>query len=421
MDSHCFHSLIPGPILKQDAPLKRTSRLLDRIQLSPTFRMEQRAAARRAQGADIVMLGAGEPDFPTPAFIIDAAFAAARAGQTRYTPMRGTLELRAAIRRRLDSRYGLHYEADQLIVTSGAKQALFNAIAALIEPGDEVLLPTPCWVSYADMTSMVGGQARYVPTRAEDGFILRPHDLARAIGPRTKLILFNSPNNPTGATYSREDWAQLGAVLDQHPGVMVICDDIYDQILIADRPYTQLLQACPQLYDRTLIVNGVSKTYAMTGWRLGYAAGPRDILAAMEVVQSQVTSCPSSVSQAAAVAALESNDALLRPMLDTFRSRHDRVLAALRALPAVHCQPAQGAFYLLPDVSHAASELARRGVIEDSSDPTLAEWLLQQHGVGLVPGSVFQAPGHLRLSFAASQTTLDDALRKLGQALELLR
>ena len=402
-------------------PTLRVAPRMRAVRLSPTFAFEQVAHRLRAQGRDIVVLGAGEPDFPTPEPVIEAAFAAARAGQTRYTPMVGTVALREAIVRKLRDDHGLVYPISQTIVSSGAKQSLFNLMMAVLSPGDELLLPTPGWVSYGDIAALAGASTQRLATRFEDGYLLQPHALAETITPRSRLLVLNSPCNPTGARYGAEEWKALGQVLAAHPRVLIACDDIYEKILLDDAPFVHLLQACPDLMDRTVVINGVSKSYAMTGWRIGYAAGPRDLIDAMERVQSQVTSCPSSVSQAAALAALQMGDVPVLPMRAAFRQRHADVLAALQAMPGVRCRPASGGFYLLPDVSEAARALVRRGLVAADDDATLAQWLLNEHGVGLVPGSAFHAPGSLRLSFAASPATLQDAMRRLGSALEVLR
>lgn len=402
-------------------PAQRTSAALAAIKLSPTFKLEMRANAMRAEGRDVVMLGAGEPDFPTPAFVIEAASAAARAGQTRYTPMVGTRELREAIARKLQRDHGLGYGMDQIIASAGAKQSLFNVLRAVLDPGDEVVLPAPCWVSYGDMATLAGGVARYVHTRAEDGFVLQAAQLEAMITPRTRVLLLNSPNNPTGVVYSREDWRALGEVLERHPGILVVSDDIYEKIILDASAYVHFLQACPQMIDRTVLINGVSKAYAMTGWRLGYAAGPKKIVKAMELVQSQTTSCASSVSQAAAQAALDAGDAPVHAMLTEFRARHAYLLEALARMPLVRCQPAKGAFYLFADIRALAPALALKGMIANPTDLDVAEWLLEAHGLGLVPGSAFEGPGFLRLSFAASLDTLQDAMRRLSSALEVLQ
>lgn len=394
----------------------RAARRLSGIQLSPTFEFEVRAQTLRAAGHDIVVLGAGEPDFPTPAPIVEAALIAARDGMTRYTPMTGMLALREAICRKLENDHGLRYTPDAVIASTGAKQSLFNLMHALLDQGDEVLLPTPCWVSYGDIATMAGGVPVTIPTRFEDGYLLSPSALESAITPATRLLILNSPGNPTGSRYRMADWKALGKVLSSHPHVMIACDDIYEKILLDDEPFEHFLQACPELAHRTVIVNGVSKSYAMTGWRLGYAAGPADIVKAMELVQSQATSCPSSVSQAAALAALESGDEFSAPMRAAFKARHANAFSALSDVPGQRCRPARGAFYLLPDFSSAIEELHRRGLIPRPDDRALAEWLLEEHGVGLVPGSAFHAPGCLRLSFAAGPKVIDTAFSRLRRA-----
>ena len=398
----------------------RPAKRLSAIRLSPTFEFELRAQKLRAAGRNVVMLGAGEPDFPTPPAIVASAFEAARGGMTRYTPMTGMPQLREAICRKMQKDHDLAFTPDAVVVSSGAKQSLFNLMQAALDPGDEVVIPTPCWVSYGDMAAITGGVPVWVPTRFEEGYLMSPAALDSALTPRTKLLVLNSPSNPTGARYDRKAWRALGNVLARHPHVLIACDDIYEKILLDDAPFNQFLQACPELRDRTIIVNGVSKSYAMTGWRIGYALAAAPIAKAMELVQSQATSCPSSVSQAAALAALEQGDALVAPMRQAFRERHTAAFAAISAMPGLRCLPARGAFYLLPDASNAIDELARRGFIERADDQALADWLLEAHDLGLVPGSAFQAPGCLRLSFAAAPAVLDLALSRLATALECI-
>ncbi|CAB5686252.1 Aspartate aminotransferase [Delftia tsuruhatensis] len=400
---------------------RRIAARMQAVRLSPTLAFEQAAHALRAQGRDIVVLGAGEPDFPTPAPVVDAALAAARAGQTRYTPMAGTAALREAIAAKLQRDHGLRYGLDQIIVSSGAKQSLFNLMMATLSPGDELLLPTPGWVSYADIARLAGAGTVRVPTTYEQGYLLQPEALAAAITPRSRLLVLNSPCNPTGARHGRSDWLALGRVLAAHPQLLVVCDDIYEKILLDDEPFVHWLQACPGLYDRTVVINGVSKAYAMTGWRIGYAAGPRDLVEAMERVQSQVTSCASSVSQAAALAALNLCDEPVLPMRAAFRERHAQVLQALQALPGLRCRPARGGFYLLLDATTAVQALKARGAIARADDADLAHWLLREHGLGLVPGSAFGAAGCLRLSFAASPQILQAAMSRLACAWEVLQ
>lgn len=379
--------------------------------------MDMRAADMRAQGQDIVMLGAGEPDFPTSPSIIERAFDAARQGHTRYTAVAGVPRLRDAIRSHVARSLGIEVERGNVIASSGAKQALYNLMQATLEPGDEVLLPAPCWVSYGDMARLAGAVPVYLPTRYDERFVLTAQTLAQAITPRTRMLILNSPSNPTGTRYDPGDWTALAAVLRRHPDVLVVCDDIYDRILMDAEPFAHFLGSAPDFLARTILVNGVSKSHAMTGWRLGYAVGPPDIVAAMEVIQSQVTSCPSSISQEAAIAALTSGDDDVQRMCQSFRQRHERMLGQLNALPGVRCLPARGAFYLFPDFSAVIERFAERAVIDESTDVALAEYLLSRHRVGIVPGSAFQGPGFMRLSFAAAQATLDAALERLAQAL----
>ncbi len=380
------------------------------VKPSPTGAVLALAAELRAAGRDLISLGAGEPDFPTPRHIGDAAIAAIRAGQTRYTPVDGTAELKAAVQAKFSRENGLDYDMSQILVTSGAKQALFNLCMALLGPGDEAIIPAPYWVSYPDMVRLAGAEPRIVEAGIEQDFKITPQQLDDAVSDRTRLFVFNSPSNPTGASYSAAELQALGAVLEHYPQVVVVSDDIYEHIHWADAPFVSFAAACPALKDRTVTTNGVSKAYAMTGWRIGFAAGPHELITAMKTIQSQSTTNACSVSQAAAVAALNGDQACVADMAAAYRARHDFLVAALNDLAGFRCRPGEGTFYAFPDV---------RGAIEATgagSDVGFVERLLNEADVACVPGSAFGAPGYIRLSFACSMAELEESVRRIGRA-----
>ena len=382
-----------------------------RVKPSPTGAVLALVTELRAQGRNIISLGAGEPDFDTPKHIRDAAVAAIAAGQTRYTPIDGTPALKLAIQAKFRRENGLDYESAQIIVTSGGKQALFNLCMALLAPGDEAIIPTPCWVSYPDMVRLAEGEPVMIETGIEQHFKVTPAELQARLNDRTRLVVLNSPGNPTGASYTRAELEALGAVLEGYPDVVVISDDIYEHIYWADEPFVSFATACPELFDRTVTVNGVSKAYAMTGWRIGYAGGPAELISAMKTVQSQSTSNPCSVSQAAAQAALDGDQGPVREMCAAYRRRHDYIVAALNAIPGVQCRPGEGAFYAFPRVQDAVERL---GLADDTA---LAKKLIAEADVACVPGAAFEAPGYLRMSFACSQETLEEAVNRLNRVL----
>jgi aspartate aminotransferase len=382
-----------------------------RVKPSPTGAVLALVTELRAQGRDIISLGAGEPDFDTPKHIRDAAVAAIAAGQTRYTPIDGTAALKTAIQAKFRRENGLDYDTTQIIVTSGGKQALFNLCMTLLGPGDEAVIPTPCWVSYPDMVLLAEGEPVMIETGIEQHFKVTPAQLKGALGEKTRLLFLNSPCNPTGASYSRSELEALGAVIEGYPEVVVVSDDIYEHIYWADEPFVSFASACPALSDRTVTVNGVSKAYAMTGWRIGYAGGPGQLVSAMKTVQSQSTSNPCSVSQAAAVAALDGDQGPVAEMRAAYRLRHDYIVAALNTMPGVRCRPGEGAFYAFPQMQDAIDRL---GLADDTA---LAEKLITEADVACVPGSAFGAPGYLRMSFACSRETLEEAVNRLNRVL----
>ncbi|HHO68885.1 MAG TPA: pyridoxal phosphate-dependent aminotransferase [Gammaproteobacteria bacterium] len=385
---------------------------VQRIKPSPTLAVTARAAELRAAGQDIIGLGAGEPDFETPDHIKRAAIRAIESGAaTRYTAVDGTAELKTAIIAKFRRDNGLDFAADQILVSCGGKQSFYNLAQALLNPGDEVIIPAPYWVSYPDMVRLADGEPVIVKAGLDQRFKITPEQLEAAISPRTRLFVINSPSNPTGVAYSRDELAALGEVLRRHPQVLVATDDMYEHILWAGE-FVNIVQACPDLLPQTIVLNGVSKAYAMTGWRIGYAGGPKTLIQAMKKIQSQSTSNPAAVSQAAAREALDGDQSCITGMLKAFHERHDFVLEALNGIPGVRCAAADGTFYSFPDFSQVIERM--NGV---TNDVELAEHLLQSAGVALVPGSAFGAPGHLRLSFATSMANLEKALERLAKAL----
>jgi aspartate aminotransferase len=385
----------------------RLASRVGRIKPSPTLAVDARAKALKAAGKDVIGLGAGEPDFDTPEHVKEAAIRAIRDGFTKYTAVDGIPSLKQAIIAKFRRDNQLDYSADQILVSVGGKQSFYNLAMALLDSGDEVIIPAPYWVSYPDMVLLADGKPVIVSAGIDQGFKLRPEQLHRAITTRTRLFVINSPSNPTGVAYTRAELRALGEVLRKHPQVMIATDDMYEHILWAEEPFANILNACPDLADRTIVLNGVSKAYAMTGWRIGYCAGPKPLIAAMKNVQSQSTSNATSIAQVAAEAALNGDQSCMAPMLKAFRERHDHVVARLNQLQGVRCLPAQGAFYAFPDFS---AIMAVRGYADDVA---MAEAILNEVGVALVPGSAFGAPGHLRLSYATSQSNLDAALDRL--------
>jgi aspartate aminotransferase len=392
-------------------PLPISGRL-SRIKPSPTLVVTAKAAAMRRQGRDIVSLSAGEPDFDTPAHIAEAGVEAIRRGLTRYTDADGTPELKEAIVAKFRRDNGLAYGPAQVIVSCGAKQCLYNLCMAVLGPGDEAVIPAPYWVSYPDMVRLADGVPVVVPTRASEGFKLTPAQLEAALTPRTRLLLLNSPCNPTGAGYSRAELAALGAVLERFPQVVVGTDDIYEHIWWGPEPFCSFASACPALFDRTVTINGVSKAYAMTGWRIGYCAGPATLVKAMSTLQGQSTSNPCSISQRAATVALNGEQSCVADMAREYRARHDIVVPALDALPGVRCRPGWGTFYAFADIRDA---LVSKGIADDGE---FAERLLEETGLAAVPGSGFGAPGHLRLSYACSRETLAAGIERLRRFLD---
>ncbi|MBI4755122.1 MAG: pyridoxal phosphate-dependent aminotransferase [Betaproteobacteria bacterium] len=387
------------------------------IKESPTLAVTARAARLKAEGKDVIGLGAGEPDFDTPAHIKAAAIKAINDGFTKYTPVGGIPGLKKAIVAKFSRDNGFEYSMKEVIVGVGGKQCIFNLALAVLNPGDEVVIPAPYWVSYADIALVAEATPVIVPCGIEQGFKITPAQLEAAITPKTRLFMINSPSNPTGAVYSLDELRGLGAVLLRHPQVLIATDDMYEHINLSGQPFANILNATPALRDRTVVLNGVSKAYAMTGWRIGYAAGPENIIKAMENLQSQSTSNPTSIAQVAAQAALEGDQSVIEPMLKAFRERHEFVVTRLNAMPGLNCIPASGAFYSFPDAREAIASLHGKGRIPTASDMALSEYLLETVGVAVVPGSAFGAEGYFRISFATSMTNLEAAMRRIAQAL----
>lgn len=387
------------------------------IKPSPTLAVTARAAKLKSEGKDIIGLGAGEPDFDTPQHIKDAGIAAINKGFTKYTAVGGTPSLKQAIIAKFKRDNNLDYTAKQILVSCGGKQSFFNLSLAVINPGDEVIIPAPYWVSYPDIVIIAQGKPVIVPAGIEQGFKLTPAQLESAITPKTKMVVINSPSNPSGAVYSLADLQALGAVLRKYPNILIATDDMYEHIALTDEKFVNILDACPDLYSRTMVLNGVSKAYAMTGWRIGYAAGPENIITAMENVQSQSTSNPTSISQVAAEAALNGDQSCITPMLKAFRERHVYVVNTLNQIQGLICLMAGGAFYAFPDARQAIATLHQKGIIKEATDIAFAEYLLVEAGVAVVPGSAFGSEGYIRLSFATSMENLQQALARIAKAL----
>ena len=382
------------------------------IKESPTIAVTDKARRLREAGHNVIGLGAGEPDFDTADFVLEAAKNAMDAGQTRYTAVDGTPEIKEAIIAKMKRDHDLDYRPSQVVVSSGGKNSLYNLVQAVIDTGDEAIVPAPYWVSYTDIVLLAGGVPVVVETGAASGFKMSPEQLEAAITPRTRLLILNSPSNPTGACYRRSELEGLAEVLRRNPGVVVATDDMYEKIMWDDEPFSNLPMAAPDLVDRTVVLNGVSKAYAMTGWRIGYAAAPDAISAAMRKIQSQCTSNPCSVSQAAAAAAISGDHAYVEERSRIFQERGKYVNRRLNELRGVSCVPARGAFYAFPDFGDAI------GAHHNANDDiAYAEWLLEVAGVAVVPGSAFGAPGFMRLSFATSMENLEAALDRLAEAM----
>jgi len=389
------------------------SNRIQRVKPSPTLAVTALANQLRAEGRDVIGLAAGEPDFDTPDYIKLAAIDAINKGYTKYTAVDGTAGLKQAIINKFKKENSFDFAADQILVSVGGKQAFYNLCQTLLNEGDEVIIPAPYWVSYPDIVKLADATPIIVEGDISQSFKITPEQLQQAITDKTKLVIINSPSNPSGKAYSRAELKALGDVLVKHPNIVVMTDDIYEHIVWTDEGFVNILNACPELLDQTVVINGVSKAYSMTGWRIGYSGGPVDIIKGMKKIQSQSTSNPTSIAQYAAQAALEGDQSFLKDMCNVFKQRHDYVYQALNAMNGVECLPSDGTFYSFPSF-HAVIE--RMDGIED--DIQLAQLLLEEADVALVPGSAFGLSGHLRLSYATDMESLEKALSRIKQTIE---
>jgi len=386
------------------------SNRVNAIKPSPTLAVSALATQLRSQGRDIIGLGTGEPDFDTPEHIKQAAIEAINNGQTKYTAVDGTAEMKQAIIDKFERDNGFQYKPEQILVSSGGKQSFYNLCQALLNKGDEVIIPAPYWVSYPDMVILAEAKPVIIQTTIEQQFKIDADSLRQAITSKTRMLVINSPSNPSGVAYSKKELESIADVLLEFPDILVVTDDMYEHIIWNDEGFSNILNACSDLYGRCMVLNGVSKAYAMTGWRIGYAAGPEDIIKAMKKIQSQSTSNPCSISQAAAVAALNGDQTCIQTMLAAFKERHDFVVKSVDAIPNMSCTPSDGTFYSFVNIQpfiDSRSDL--------NSDVEVANLLLDKVGVALVPGSAFGSPGHMRLSFATSMQNLQSAMQRISQ------
>lgn len=386
---------------------------IQRVKPSPTLAVTALASQLRAEGRDVIGLAAGEPDFDTPDYIKKAAIDAINKGYTKYTAVDGTAGLKQAIINKFKKENGLDYTADQILVSVGGKQAFYNLCQTLLNEGDEVIIPAPYWVSYPDIVKLADATPVIIEGDISQAFKITPQQLTQAITAKTKLVIINSPSNPSGKAYSKAELRALGEVLIKHPNILVMTDDIYEHIVWTEEGFNNILNVCPELTDQTVVINGVSKAYSMTGWRIGYSGGPADIIKGMKKIQSQSTSNPTSIAQYAAQAALEGDQSFLKEMCDVFKQRHDYVYETLSAMDGVECLPSDGTFYSFPSFQGVIDRLDG---IED--DVQLAQLLLEKAEVALVPGSAFGLPGYLRLSFATDMGSLEKALARIKQTIE---
>lgn len=400
--------------------MARVSAAIDRIKPSPTLAMSGRVAALKRSGVDVIGLSAGEPDFDTPDFVKEAAIEAIHAGKTKYTEVDGTPELKAAIAAKFLRDNGLTYAVNEISANVGGKHTLFNALVATVDRGDEVIIPAPYWVSYPDIVNFADGTPVILQAGANQLYKITPEQLDDAITPRTKWVMLNSPSNPTGAAYSADELGALAEVIRRHPHVMVLTDDMYEHVWYADTPFATIAQVAPDLYDRTLTVNGCSKAYAMTGWRIGYAGGPAWLIKAMAKLQSQSTSNPCSIAQAAAVAALNGDQSFLRERNAAFLKRRDLVVGMLDQAPGLHCPTPEGAFYVYPDATGCLGKTTPKGKVIES-DADLIDYLLDEALVAAVPGSAFGLSPAFRVSYATSEGVLTEACTRIQTACAALR
>ncbi len=383
-----------------------------KVKPSATIAISSKAMEMRSAGVDVISMSAGEPDFDTPEYIKDAAKMAMDSGMTKYTQVDGVPDLKQAIINKFSEDNDLIYDPENILVSTGAKQTLYNLFQAILGPGDEVIIISPYWVSYPDMVLLADAKPVIVDTFQENDFALDISALADAINDKTKLVIINSPSNPTGITFSRSDYESIGAILQNHPDVYVATDDMYEYIYWGDEPFISFAQACPSLFDRTITINGVSKSYAMTGWRIGYCGGPSDVIGGMKKVQSQSTSNASSISQAAAIAALNGSKDEIYSMVEQYKLRHDYLCAALNDIDGFKTTAGTGAFYLFPDVKNL---IEKKGF---SDDVELSQYLIEKANVAVVPGSAFGSPGYIRLSYATSLELIKEAVDRISNSLD---
>ncbi len=395
----------------------KLSQRVQAIKPSPTLAVTAKAARLKAEGRNIIGLGAGEPDFDTPLHIKDAAITAIRNGFTKYTAVGGTASLKQAIIAKFKRENSLEFAPGEILVSSGGKQSFFNLVLATIDPGDEVVIPAPYWVSYPDIVLIAGGKPVFIQTGIEEKFKISPEQLEKAITPQTRMFVLNSPSNPSGSVYSLAELQALGAVLRKHPDVLIATDDMYEHILLSGDGFVNILNACPDLKARTVVLNGVSKAYAMTGWRIGYCGGPAAIITAMENIQSQSTSNPNSIAQVAAEVALNGDQSCMIPMINAFRERNQFLTNALNSIDGFHCLLSEGAFYAFVDVRQAIHRLNTQQILQDKSDIAFSGYVLEKAEVAVVPGSAFGCEGYMRLSFATSMENLQEAVRRIAKLL----
>jgi len=394
------------------------SNCVNRIKESPTLAITAKAAKLKSEGKDIIALAAGEPDFDTPDFIKEAAIKAIKDGLTKYTPVSGLPSLKEAVVKKFKRDNRLNYETNEVIIGVGGKQCIFNLFLALLNPDDEVIVPTPYWVSYTDIVELTGASTVLVHCGIDQSFKMTAYQLEKSISKKTKIVILNSPSNPTGSVYSPSELKEIANILIKYPDIYVMTDDIYEHIRLDEQPFYNIVMVEPKLKDRCIIINGVSKAYSMTGWRIGFAAGPKKIISAMGILQSQSTSNPTSISQAAAEAALLGDQSCITPMLNAFKDRHDFVVDAFNNIEGIDCIKAQGAFYSFPYAKNAIENLYEKGKIRNSDDIAFSEYLLDTKGVAVVPGSAFGAAGYFRISFATSIDNLREALLRIKEAVE---
>ena len=382
------------------------------IKPSPTLAVSARAVELRAEGRDIISLSAGEPDFDTPEYIKNAAINALHNGQTKYTAVDGTPELKQAIIDKFQKENNLEYKNNQILASCGAKHSLYNLFQATLNPGDEIILTAPYWASYPDMAILAGAEPVIIRTTIAENFKINTENLSQAISEKTRMLVLNSPSNPSGANYSRDELAAIADVILKYKNIIIVTDDIYEHIFWGSERFANIINSCPELYNRTIVVNGVSKAYSMTGWRIGYAAGPEEIIREMKKIQSQSTSNPNSIAQAAAVSALNGKQDFIKECVNTFKERHDFIIKALKEIDGIEILESEGTFYTFPDMNNIINKLQNI-----SNDIELAEFFIEEAGVAMVPGSAFGVPGCMRISFATNMENIKEGIRRIKDIL----